>query len=184
MPISKQGWELHIVRTEVQRRPSDGRRRTVGSYQIYHDGVAQDGADLQGATAESKGPGANRPADNGKRVEQGRYTLATHAPGRYATYNYSDSEDPDAEPKPAFELNATGERSEILVHPGHEFLASVGCINLCTSLPDAHEDVTYISSRRRVISVIADMKNYLGRDFPATNEKTIPRASVVIDGEP
>jgi hypothetical protein len=39
MPISRQGWELHME--SVQRRASDGRRRTVGRYQVYHDGVEQ-----------------------------------------------------------------------------------------------------------------------------------------------
>jgi hypothetical protein len=184
MPITGQGWELHIVRESVQRRASDGRRRTVGRYQVYHDGVAQTGADMQGMTAESKGPGANEPADNGKRVEQGHYPLWTHPPGQYATFGYSTSKDPDAKPKPCFALKDTGDRYDILVHPGHEFLASVGCINLCESLPNAQEQIDYVPSRKRVISVIADMKNYLRQDFPNSNGKRIPRASVVIDGEP
>jgi hypothetical protein len=184
MPISNEGWELHIIREAEQRRASDGRRRTVGRYQVYHDGVAQTGVQLRGMTAEAKGPGANVPADNGKRIEAGRYPLWTQEPGRYATYNYSDSTDPDAVPKPGFELKETGARYEILVHPGHDFLASVGCINLCKSLPDAYEPITYVPSRRRVIAVITDMKNYLGADFPSSNGKRIPRATVVVDGEP
>lgn len=83
MPISGQGWELHIVREKEQRRASNGRRRTVGRYQVFHDGVAQTGKGLKGATAEAKGPGANKPAGNGKRIEQGRYPLATQEPGHY-----------------------------------------------------------------------------------------------------
>jgi hypothetical protein len=71
-----------------------------------------------------------------------------------------------------------------LVHPGQGFLASVGCINPCTSLPKPSETITYISSRRRVISLIEDMKSFLGADFPTSNGKRIPRAFVVIDGEP
>ena len=66
------------------------------------------------------------------------------------------------ERKPGFELKDTGERTEILVHPGHDFLASVGCINPCTSLPDADETITYASSRRRVIALIEDIKGYAG----------------------
>jgi hypothetical protein len=81
-------------------------------------------------------------------------------------------------------LRDTGARYEILIHPGHDFLASVGCINLCKSLPDAHEPITYVPSRKRIISVIADIKNYLGANFPNANGKRIPRAFVVIDGEP
>jgi hypothetical protein len=184
MPISGEGWELHIVRETVQRRPSDGRRRTIGRYQVYRDGVAQPGAGLSGTTAEAKGPGANIPKDNGKRIEQGRYPLWTQAPGRYATLNYSSSENPDAGPKPAIEVKGTGERYEILIHPGHDFLASVGCINLCTSLPNEHESISYAPSRKRVISVIGNLKSYLGADFPKHNGERIPKAIVIIDGEP
>lgn len=184
MPISGGGWELHIVREREQRRASDGRRRTIGRYQVYHDGAAQSGTDMSGMTAEAKGRGANAPAGNGKRIEEGRYPLWTQAPGRYATWNYSTSASPSAKPKPSFELKDTGERTEILVHPGDGFLSSIGCINLCTSLPSPSVPITYSSSRRRVIAVIEDMKSYLGAAFPATNGKKIPRAFVVIDGEP
>lgn len=38
MPITGRGWELFIQRTNVQDRR--GRKRTIGSYQVYHDGVA------------------------------------------------------------------------------------------------------------------------------------------------
>jgi hypothetical protein len=184
MPISGQGWELYIVREAVQRRASDGKRRTVGRYQVYHDGVPQTGTDLRGMTAEAKGPGANRPPENGKRIEQGQYPLWTQAGGRYVTLGYSPSEDPYAEPKPALELKDTDERTEILVHPGHDFLASVGCINLCRSLPNAQEQIDYAPSRKRVISIITDLRNYLGQNFPNENGKRLRRASVVIDGEP
>ena len=158
MPIFGRDWELHVIRESVQRRPSDGRQRTVGRYQIFHDGVAQTGAAMSGMTAETKGPGANKPVNNGKRIEPGRYPLLTHAPGNYSTWNYSKSLDPDAVPKPSLELGDTVARTDILVHPGHDFLASVGCINLCTSLPDAHEEITYVSSRKRVITVIENLK--------------------------
>jgi hypothetical protein len=71
-----------------------------------------------------------------------------------------------------------------LVHPGQSYLASIGCINPCTSLPNADELITYTTSRRRVISLIEDMKAYVGSDFPRTNGRRIPRAFVVIDGDP
>ena len=184
MPIFGRDWELHVVRESVQRRPSDGRQRTVGRYQVFHEGIEQKGAAMSGMTAEAKGPGANAPVNNGKRIEPGRYPLFTHPPGRYATWNYTDSLDPDDDPKPCLKLMNTGARTDILVHPGHDFLASVGCINLCTSLPDAHEDITFVSSRRRVIAVIENLKAFLGKDFPKKNGRAIPRAFVVIDGEP
>jgi hypothetical protein len=184
MPISGQGWELHIVRESEQHRPSEGRRRTVGRYQVFHDGVAQTGPGLSGVTAESKGPGANEPINNGKRIEEGRYPLWTHPPGDYATWGYDPSERQGAKPKPSFELKDTGDRTEILLHPGHDFLASIGCINPCTSLPDANEDIDYAPSRKRVIAIIEDMKAHVGAAFPTTNEKEIPKAFIVVDGEP
>jgi hypothetical protein len=164
---------MHIVREKEQRRASDGKRRTVGKYQVFHDGVAQSGPSMSGTVAESRGPGANKPRGNGKRVEEGRYPLATQ-----------DSESETAKPKPGFELTSTGQRAEILVHPGRGFLASVGCINPCTSLPKATELITYAPSRKRVIALIEDMKAFLGSDFPTKNGKKINRAFVVIDGEP
>jgi hypothetical protein len=39
-------------------------------------------------------------------------------------------------------------------------------------------------SRKRVIALIEDMKRFLGTDFPGRNGKRIPKAFVVIDGEP
>jgi hypothetical protein len=82
------------------------------------------------------------------------------------------------------ELLDTGARSEILIHPGIGFLSSIGCINLCTNLPNSSEGITYTSSRRRVISMIENMKVFLAGDFPTRNGKPIPRAHAVLDGEP
>jgi hypothetical protein len=167
-------------------RPSSAEPATagVGKYQVFHDGVAQTGRDMKGMVAESRGPGANAPAGNGLRVEEGRYPLHTQDGTNYVTFEYKDSESASARPQPGFELWSTGERSEILVHPGHGFVASVGCINPCTSLPNAGELITFSSSRRRVISLIEDMKSFLAADFPRSNGKKIRRAFVVIDGEP
>lgn len=77
MPIAGSGWELLIVRQSEQERASDGKRRTVGRYQVFHDGVAWSGPDLSGLMAECGGPGANRPEGNGKRVEAGTYPVFT-----------------------------------------------------------------------------------------------------------
>jgi hypothetical protein len=139
---------------------------------------------MKGMVAETKGPGANAPEDNGLRIEQGRYPLATQAGTKYVTWNYVINDNWDVLPKPALELTNTGDRTEILIHPGNGFLRSVGCINLCTSLPDASEPVDFAPSRTRVIAMIEDLKAYLGAAFPATNGREIPRAFVVIDGEP
>ena len=50
---------------------------------------------------------------------------------------------------PVFELRKTGNRTYIIVHPGKNvFLSSIGCINPCTSLSDADQDIDYPGSRR------------------------------------
>jgi hypothetical protein len=186
MPIAGEGWEMHIVRQIEQGRGRgrSERRRTVGTYQVFHNGVAQPGDDMSGMVAESKGPGANSPRRNGKRVAEGRYPLFTQDGEKYVTFGFADSTSSTVLPKPGFELKSTGDRAEILVHPGVGFLSSIGCINPCTSLPDSDENITFKSSRRRVISLIEDMKSFIGGAFPDSNGESIPGAFVVIDGEP
>ena len=184
MPITGTGWEFHIVRNSEQRRASDGKRRTIGRYQVYHDGVAQTGAGLSGTVAETRGPGANKPAGNGRRVEARRYPLWTQAGSHYVTIGYRDSENAAHLPKPGLLLEDTGERVGILIHPGKGFLSSIGCINPCTSLPNAEEPIDFAPSRRRVIAIIEDAKAYAAAAFPNQNGRRIPNAWVVIDGEP
>jgi hypothetical protein len=41
-----------------------------------------------------------------------------------------------------------------------------------------------VDSRKRVIAIINDMKTFLGSSFPNSNGKSIPKASLTIDGEP
>jgi hypothetical protein len=182
MPIRGQGWELHIERQSVQRRASDGKKRTIGQYQVFHDG--QPVAGLSGVVAECGGPGNNTVAQNGKRVEAGRYPLATQDGTKYDTIGYVRNESTGARPKPGIELKGTGRRAEILIHPGIGYLSSIGCINPATSLPGPAEPISYSSSRKRVIALIEDMRAFLGAGFPASNAKPIPHAFAVIDGEP
>ena len=183
MPISGVGWELLIVRETEQRRTSDGKRRTVGTYQVFHDGTAQVG-DLRGTMAETRGPGANAPKDNGRRIAPGRYPLWTQDGDRYVTWGYAQSGGPSATPKPGLELKGTSPREEILIHPGRGFLSSIGCLNPCTSLPDAEEPITYAGSRWRTIALIEDLKAFAGAGFPGVNGRRIPGAFVVVEGEP
>ncbi len=184
MPIKGIGWEFHIKREIEQDRAAGNRRRTVGSYQIYHDGVEQNGPGLSGTVAESRGPGKNEPKGNGKRVEEGRYTLWTQSGTKYKTYNYEVSDKATTIPKPGLELKRTGARKEILIHPGYGFLASIGCINPCTSLPNKDENIDFVPSRDRVIAIIENLKRYSGGAFPKKNGFEIPNAFAVIDGEP
>jgi hypothetical protein len=186
MPLSNNGWELLIRRQLTQTNASTGAVRTVGTYQVYHDGAAVEA--LSGTTAESPGPSENEwPATSmdPRRVRSGRYPLATQAGTHYVTFGYEATDDVSAWPKPGIELLFTGARREILIHPGrNEFLSSIGCINLCTRLPDAGEPISYPGSRGRVIALIEDMKQFLGDSFPELNGKRIPDAAVVIEGDP
>jgi hypothetical protein len=184
MPIKGIGWEFHIVRKSEQKRVSDGKRRTVGTYQVFHNGVKQTGAGLSGTVAETRGPGANKPAGNNRRIEEGIYPLFTQAGINYVTIGYKDSESPSAKPKPGILVAQTNKRIGILIHPGRGFLASVGCINPCTSLSNATVMIDYVPSRKRVIAIINDMKAFSGAAFPTKNGKKIVNASLVIDGEP
>lgn len=180
MPISGRGWELHIVRQSEQTR--NGRRRTIGTYQVFHDGAAQPA--LSGTSVETKGPGNNQVSGNGRRVEAGTYPLATQAGSHYVTIGYVVTTDPDQTPKPGMELLNTNNRTEILVHPGHGFLASIGCINLTVPLPSGNDDIPFVDSRDRVIAAIDDLKAFAGQNFPHKNGFPIANAFVVIDGEP
>jgi len=180
MPLSNKGWELHIQRQSVQARGD--RKRTIGVYRILHDGVPQDG--LSGTSVEAKGPGDNQVAGNGRRVKAGTYPVATQAGSHYVTLGYRVSDDSDQTPKPGFELLKTVNRREILVHPGHGFLASIGCINLTSPLANGATDIPFVDSRDRVIAAIDDMKAFLGDGFPHHNGQPILRAQVVIEGEP
>ena len=184
MPISGSGWELHVVRQTVQRRPSDGKKRTVGTYRIYHDGVEQAAVALRGTVAESKPPGANHPVNNGKRIEEGRYPVSTHQGPRYRTIGYDPNSSSGGHRKPALLFLNTGARVGILIHPGVNFLSSIGCFNPCTSLPNAAEPMDWDNSLRRMIAIIDDLRSFSGASFPNANGIKLPRAQFVVDGEP
>src|SRR4051812_18289627 len=189
MPITGKGWELHVRR--LLEQSGGGRKRTVGAYQVFHDGVAAvptievDGIDvpLSGTTAESPGPSQNdHPATKAKpsRIVAKIYRLQTSGGPEYKTAGYRG--DLRIEPAmPGIELTGTGKRSAIIIHPGKDaFLSSIGCIILCTRLQDAQEIINYPGSRRRVIALIEDMKGFLGA-IPAGGDQAIPNAHIVID---
>jgi hypothetical protein len=180
MPITGTGWEMHIVRKSEQTR--GGRRRTAGTYKVFHNGNAVAG--LSGTVAETRGPGDNSRPGNKRRIKEGRYPLSTQDGAKYVTIGFTENRNQTALPRPGLELNNTDRRSEILIHPGRGFLSSIGCINPCTSLPNADEDIGFEGSRNRTIALIEDLKSFLGSLFPSRNGKKIPNAFIVIDGEP
>jgi hypothetical protein len=172
------------VRKVEQARASDGKRRTVGTYQVFHNGVKQTGVDLAGTVAEARGPGANQPAGINRRLEEGRYPLLTQAGSRFVTIGFNESHSFGATPRPALELKETGQRREILIHPGRGFLSALGSLNPCTALSDADEPIDFKGSRRRIVAMIEDLRAVAGAGFPERNGQRIPNAFVVIDGEP
>src|SRR4051794_27568170 len=157
MPITGKGWEILISRTATQKRSSDGRVRTVGTYQVFHDGaeatgtISVDGRQvpLFGTTAESPGPSQNdKRADEGfpTRIVARSYKLQSAGGPHYVTSGFrQDLENPP--PMPGLELRDTDRRIDILIHPGkNEFLPPVGCINLCSTLKKPEEPIDYAGS--------------------------------------
>ena len=100
------------------------------------------------------------------------------------TLNYTKNTNPAAIPRPGLELADTNKRKEILIHPGRGFLSSVGCINPAKSLANTGSDLNFLDSRARAISLIDDLSAFLGEKFPTRNDRPIPNAFVVIEGEP
>ena len=182
MPITGQGWELHVERLGLQ--VSGAKKRTYGRYQAYRDG--QPVAGLSGNICECVGPGDNSTPGNGRRIEAGRYPLWTQF-GRYRSIGYSqDLTTPGLEPMPGVCLMGTGKRTGILVHPGHPpnlFLSSIGCFNPTNPLQPA-ELMNYWDSRTRVIALLDDMRAFAPAAFQHEVMTHIPDAWAVVDGEP
>lgn len=180
MTINGVGWGIHITRQREDRWGH--RRRTVGTYRVYHDGAPV--AHLAGSCAETRGPGDNSRENNGRRVEPGRYPLLTQNGRKYRTIGYADNLNHTALPRPGIELGQTGRRTEILIHPARGFLWSVGCINPSNPLPDGNSVIDFSDSRRRTVALIDDMAAYIGARFPERNGRRIANAWAVIEGEP
>jgi len=101
MRITGHGWELQVERRSVQTL--NGRTRTVGTYQVFHDGVpathtiriGEKDVPLSGTTAESPGPSQNdHPATsaNPSRIVAKSYRLMTAGGPEYMTNNYRPDE--------------------------------------------------------------------------------------------
>lgn len=182
MPITGKGWEILVNRLGEQR--AGAKMRTYGTYQVYIDG--QPVADLDGFICETVGPGDNSTEDNGKRIEQGRYPLATQF-GRYRTIGYSTNTTTAGDaPMPAICLENTGQRSGILIHPAHPpnlYLSSIGCLNP-TGPRQTAQDIGFWDSRARVIAFIQSLQHFAPAAFQHQTATPIANAWAVIDGEP
>lgn len=199
MPITGQGWEFHVQRLGLHRRGE--RVRTYGSYEVFINNVsaAANNPLLKGNVCEVIGPGKNHPEGNGLRIEQGRYQLTTQF-GKYVSIGFSDSTTIAAKKHmPAVALIGTGERTAILIHPGHpkeeggvpptSYISSVGCFNLTQPLT-AQDSINFFESRLRVIALINSLTAFAPAAFrnaqghPILNNTKIPGAFAVVDGEP
>ena len=87
---------------------------------------------------------------------------------------------------PGVLLGDTGNRSGILIHPGHPptlYLSSIGCLNLTKPL-QADEDMDFVESRSRVIALINSLAGFAATAFVQGVSKQIPNAWIDIEGEP
>ncbi|MEO8613909.1 MAG: DUF5675 family protein [Luteolibacter sp.] len=137
---------------------------------------------LAGQVVEREGPGDNTSeiGDNrDRRIRNGTYPLAIQDGNHYKTYNYTKD---DTTPKPGILLKKTSERTAILLHPGSDYLSSVGCLNPATGLTNANSNIDFTESRSRVIAIIDAIKSKLGARFPKSG--TIPDTVIFIEGEP
>lgn len=184
MPIPANGFVIHLERERVQRRATKAYPRTVGCYRCYWNGSAIEG--LDGYMVERGGPGDNTRAvgdHEDRRIRAGSYRLARHAGTKYRTDGYADSANHSAKPKPGLLLLGTGERTAILIHPGMDWLWSVGCLNPSGPLPNAAARIDYADSRARTIAIIDALRARVGGPLPKVGQP-FPDAVIVIDGEP
>jgi hypothetical protein len=186
MPITGTGWKLLVQRLGIQTSSSG--TRTYGTYQAFLDG--QPIAGLSGNVCESPGPGENdTPAtsDDPRRIQPGSYPLLTQFGDNYRTIDYTTIVNPPGKtPMPGVLLGNTGNRTAILIHPGHPptlFLSSIGCLNLTGPLQAAQE-MDSLDSRSRVIAVIDSLQGFAPTAFQSDNSTPIANAAIIIEGEP
>lgn len=184
MPIKGQGFELHIVRKQVQHRVTGGeqRERTIGTYQAYIDGKPQAG--LAGFMAEQKGPSDSSPNGNlfDRRIAPGYFPLWTQYGTKYRTVGYVQGDVGfGTKPRPGIELRNTGTRDEILIHPAIGFLSSEGCIHPTSALANGTADIMHADSRARVVALIGAMEAFAGAQWPDKDGYKIPGCFCAID---
>ena len=179
--VPTKGFCIYLRRVRQERRSSMPYPRTVGDYQCYWNGTAVSG--LTGQIVERGGPGDNTTAigDNRNlRIRQGAYPLSVQDGNHYKTYGYNHQG--SAPPKPGLLLERTNERTAILLHPGDDYIRSIGCLNPTGGLTDANSKIDFADSRARVVSIIDTMKAKMGTKFPRAG--SIPDTVLLIEGEP
>lgn len=186
MPITGNGWELHLVR--LGQHQGHHLVRTYGRYSVSIDGAEVAG--LSGHMVECQGPGQNDTPCTPqfrRRIKEGVYPLYTHYT-HYASTGFSKTATyPTTDHRmPGFGLKGTHNRTGILVHPAHDgglFLSSIGCLNPSDAL-GTHDDMDIADSRARVMAMLSSLKGFRPGAFQASGTYRIADATVVIDGEP
>lgn len=132
------------------------------------------------------GPGDNTTAVGDKRnlrIDEDTYRLSIHAGTRYKTYGYNEQTPSyEACPNPGHLLTDIRERTYILIHPGEDYVKSVGCLNPASGLTDADSAINFAQGRSAVIAIINAIKSRLGEKFRKAG--VIPSARIVVEGEP
>ncbi len=176
--VAANSWTFRVQRLREEKRPGEGFKRTVGTYQVYHNGVAVEG--LSGMTVERQGPGDNTMV--GKRehrcIAAGSYPLNGHRTVNFRTVGYKTS---GAHPRPAIEVGDTDKREGILIHPADGYASTIGCINLSGPLTDADSDIEFSDSFRRVVDVIDDLTRFHGGVIPAGDAEPIANSSLIVE---
>jgi hypothetical protein len=171
-------WVLYIQHLRSEKRPGKSFARTVGTYQVLHNGSAI--GSLSGTTVERQGPGDNGSSGkkNHNRIEAGTYPIYTHRTAKYRTAGFVTTGD---HPRPALGIGNTGKRTGILVHPAGEYGSTIGCINLGSALAGPQSNIKLVDSIARVVAVIKDLKSFMGAAFPNAAEAEVPGAYLVIE---
>lgn len=170
-------WTFLVQRLREERREGEGFNRTIGTYQVLHDGVPVPG--LSGTTVERQGPGDNGEIGRAEHrcIAPRDYPINSHATLKYRTAGYKAS---GGRPRPALEIGDTDRREGILIHPADGYASTIGCINLSSQLINAEAEIEFSDSLRRVIDVIDDLKRFNGGSLPKDDSVPIANAQLVM----
>ena len=182
--IPGKGFCIHLKRIRQERRSSKPFSRTIGDYQCFWNGAAIEA--LKGQIVERGGPGDNTTElgnNRDLRIREGTYPLAIQDGLKYKTDRFDrQNTGRSGTPKPGLLVEETDERTAILVHPGSDYLSSIGCLNPASGLTDANSNIDFTDSRNQTIAIIEAMKAKMGAKFPRS--RVIPDAVIIIEGEP
>ena len=121
--IPSKGFCIVLQRVRQEKRTNKAFARTVGNYTCFWDGAELAG--LNGQLVEQHGPGDNTKVGkaNHLRIHEGTYRLAIQDGPKYRTFGYSEG---TRLPKPGILVQDAGDRDGIVIHPGIDYVSSIG----------------------------------------------------------